>query len=63
MLLAGPGGGGVIGGLLGAGILGKSIPPLIAFMLGGAIVGVIVYAAIYGFFICINPSRNRRARR
>ena len=63
LLRAGPAGGGVIGGFAGAGILRDSAPPLIGFVVGGAIGAVIVYAMLYGFFICLNPKRDRRKKK
>lgn len=61
-LRAGPACGGVIGGLVGAGILRDSALPLIGFVVGGAAGAVIVYGILYVFFICINPERDRRTK-
>lgn len=59
LLKAGPAGGAIIGGLIGAGILKNTAPPIIGFMFGGAAGSVIVYIMLYGFFWCVNPKRDR----
>jgi hypothetical protein len=51
--------GGMIAGLFGAGLIRGKGPPLLGFILGGAIGTVAITALIKGTFAVINPKRRK----
>jgi hypothetical protein len=59
LLKIAPAAGGVIGALMMAGALGKTIPVFLAFVLGGAVGGGVVYLGFKLLFRLINPGRDR----
>ena len=54
--------GGLVGGFGGAGLLGKHMPMVLAFVIGGAVGGLVVGATFMLLFRIINPKRDRRAK-
>ena len=63
LLKLGPLLGGFIGGVIGIGLLGKWTPRFVAFAVGGAIGGALVFGVIQLVFYLLNPSRSRGGRR
>jgi len=59
LLKVAPGLGGFIGGIIGLILLGKWMPRLFAFAVGGAVGGALVFGVIQLLFYLVKPKRLR----